>query len=733
MSDKNARRSTLSVGMLGTVALTLAVLIIGGVLGYLNARRLDGNRRLVSHSHEVVQSLDALLSNLKDAETGQRGYLLTGEERYLEPYDAALSKVALLRQRLTVLIADNPGQIERLRALEATGDDKLAELKQTITLMRSGDKLGALVIVRDGSGKNLMDDMRRKVAAMEQVEADLLQARDRQTDASYRATVAAIALSTLLGVFLTGVVFYAFHLNLTREQHAAGILSEEKERLRTTLASIGDAVIATDHRANVSFLNPVAEQLTGWTSAQAAGVPLTEVFNIVNETTRLAVENPAIRALREGVIVGLANHTVLIAKNGAEWPIDDSAAPIRRDDGSVAGCVLVFRDITERKRDDEELRRLAAELSEADRRKDEFLATLAHELRNPLAPIRTGLQILQGSRVGTEDQDRVRKMIERQTDQLVRLVDDLMDVSRITRGTLELRKERIELATVLQHAVETARPLIEARGHTLSVNLPSAPMFINADTTRLGQVFANLLNNAAKYSEPGGRISLSAERRGNELWTTVKDSGIGIPADMLSRIFEMFAQVDKSLEKSHGGLGIGLTLAKRLTEMHGGTLEVSSDGPGRGSEFVVRLPAALAGVAEARPQDAGTTLAESGVRSRILVADDNEDSVTTLAMLLETFGQEVHTASDGLEAVRAAASFAPDVAILDIGMPGLNGYEACRAIRAQPGREKIVMIALSGWGQEEDKRRSQEAGFDYHLVKPVDPAALMQLLAKLRP
>lgn len=594
MAEHNGRPPT------GAIYLTLAVLIAGGLIGYMNVRRLDDNRRLVSRTHEVAESLETLLSTLKDAETGQRGYLLSGTTEYLEPYQAALSGLSAERQHLAALISDNPAQVIALSGLNTRIDAKLDELAQTIGLMKRGDKPGALAIVNAGSGKATMDGVRRDVAGMKRAEMDLAQSRDRETIASYRAAVASIALATFVGVLLTGLVLYGFRRNLTQAQIAARLLAEEEERLRTTLASIGDAVISTDADANVTFLNPVAEALTAWTNADAAGQPLSQVFNIVNESSRLAVENPAIRALRDGVIVGLANHTILIAKDGTEWPIDDSAAPIRSADGSVAGCVLVFRDISGRKKDEEALQRMAANLADADRRKDEFLATLAHELRNPLAPIRTGLQLLHRMRPshgpGQKEDDYIRRMIERQTDHLVRLVDDLMDVSRITRGVLELRKKRVDLAAVLRDAVEAARPIIESKGHQLTLTLPPTPMFVDADTTRLGQVFTNLLNNAAKYSERDGRIWLAAERRDSTLVISVKDTGIGIPSDMLPKIFEMFAQVDRSLERSQGGLGIGLTLAKRLAEMHGGALEAHSDGPGQGSEFVVRLPAALAPV-----------------------------------------------------------------------------------------------------------------------------------------
>lgn len=372
---------------------------------------------------------------------------------------------------------------------------------------------------------------------------------------------------------------------------------------------------------------------------------------------------------------------------------------------------------------------LAQARAEADRRKDEFLATLAHELRNPLAPIRNGLTVMRLASGDREAVEKARGMMERQVQQMVRLIDELLDLSRISRGKVELRLERVTLAAEVQSAVETSRPLIEGSGHELLVHLPSEPVFVNADTTRLAQVFSNLLNNAAKYTERGGHIRLTAEARDGEVRVSVKDDGIGIPPPMLPAVFDMFTQVDRSLEKSQGGLGIGLSIVRRLVEMHGGTVEALSAGHGQGSEFVVRLPTLAPPAAEPGPMSEAGDPAEPAVKRRVLVADDNADSAESLAMMLELMGNEVRIAHDGLEAVEAAAQFRPEVIVLDIGMPGLNGYDACRHIREQPWGREPMIVALTGWGQVEDKRRSKEAGFDRHLVKPIEPAALGQLLA----
>jgi signal transduction histidine kinase len=370
------------------------------------------------------------------------------------------------------------------------------------------------------------------------------------------------------------------------------------------------------------------------------------------------------------------------------------------------------------------------DLQEADRRKDEFLAVLAHELRNPLAPIVNAGQILLREDAAEEERRAAREVIDRQVRQMARLVDDLMDVSRISHGRIELRKRTVDVAEVARRAIETSRPLIAARGHHLDVTLPSEPLLAEADPTRLEQVFSNLLNNAAKYTEPGGRIHLAAERVDGHAVIRVRDSGIGISPEQLSGLFEMFAQGDRSLERAQGGLGIGLGLARSLVEMHGGTVRADSAGPGRGSEFTVRLPL-LAAAPEAAGPPATAASPASGLSGglRVLVVDDNQDSADSMALLLQIRGYEVRTAYDGLEAVTAAAEFAPSMVLLDIGLPKMNGYEAARRIRQQPGGKDLKLVALTGWGQEEDKRRALAAGFDLHVTKPLEPALLEQLLA----
>ena len=784
--------------------------------------------------------------------------------------------------------------------------------------------------------------------------------------------------------FVTGLAAYLFTCGIIiaigeAMRRAQAHAAERSEVLRVTLASIGDAVITTDTAGDVTFLNAVAERLTGWTNEDARGEPLETVFRIVNEHTREPLPNPAESALRDGTVVGLANHAMLIAKGRLEVPIDDSAAPIMDSSGIVSGCVLIFRDVTERReaekreavrlldarllaaivessddaivrksldgivqswnaaaerlfgytaadaigrhislvippdrlseedeiiarlksgqrvdhfetvrmrrdgspihvsltispiygangsvvgasktvrditerkateadrekfftlvenstdfigicdpdavpiyvnpaglrmvglrsvhdprgrnvrefffpedqsrimdeflpkviedghgeidirfrnfdtgaarwmaykvlkltdtagrvvgfatvsqdvtdrrRLEDHLRQLAADLSEADQRKNEFLATLAHELRNPMAPLSNMLEVLK--RVGDDrpKRDNAIETMDRQLTQLVRLVDDLLDLSRITHNRIELRRRRVELASLVHQAVQAARPLAEATGHHFHLALSRDPIYLNADPVRLSQVFGNLLNNSCKYSDPGGTITVTTARDGGDAVITVDDSGVGIPPDKLESIFDMFTQLDRAGASSQGGLGIGLTLVRRLVQLHGGSVEARSAGAGKGSAFVVRVPI------EDVPEVAAAEAASRPTHARrILVVDDNRDAAESLSMLLSITGHETTMAHDGGAASEYAERDRPDVVLLDIGLPTLSGYEVCRRIRQQPWGRQMFVIALTGWGQEEDRQKTREAGFDGHLVKPVAYDSLLRLLDSL--
>jgi PAS domain S-box-containing protein len=407
--------------------------------------------------------------------------------------------------------------------------------------------------------------------------------------------------------------------------------------------------------------------------------------------------------------------------------------PSERDLRLLDLLARLAADLIEKQLAEETLRRQSALLKEADRRKDEFLATLAHELRNPLAPLRNAIELLRRANESKPLMEQALGVADRQLSQMARLVDDLLDNSRIATGKLQLRMEPVELVTVLNTAIEIARPVIEASAHELSVTLPPHAVHVQADPVRLAQAFSNLLNNAAKYSDKSGHIRLTAERCGDKAVISVRDSGIGIAPEHLARIFTMFSQMTPALDRSQGGLGVGLSLVKALIELHGGTIEALSDGPGTGSKFTVHLPVIDAPVQAPSIPTSNSNGARRVGKCRVLVVDDLRDAANSMAIMLRMMGHETATAYDGLEAVETAAAFRPDVMLIDIGLPKMNGYETARHIRGAPWGSNVALVALTGWGQEQDKQRALDAGFDQHLTKPVPPSALKELLANLAP
>lgn len=495
-------------------------------------------------------------------------------------------------------------------------------------------------------------------------------------------------------------------------------LEEQRQELETRFTSLvknirDHSIFTLDAEGRITSWNHEAERILGFSETDVIGQYFSLIFTAEDRVNGIP-ELELSTAKSEGRAEDERWH---LCKNENQFWALGIVSPIHDATGKHIGYCKILRDMTERK-----LAEQALQL--ADRRKDEFLATLAHELRSPLAPLLNGLRLLKL----TSDPDKIeqaRSMMERQLGQMARLVDDLMDASRITRNKLEFRKEQIELRSIVRCAVETARPQIEAKGHTLTVTLPPQPVYLDGDLIRLAQVFWNLLNNSAKYTESGGQIDLNAETDGDQAIVTVRDNGIGIPPESLPGLFGMFSQVDRSLERAEGGLGIGLALVKGLTQGHGGTVDVQSDGVGCGSTFTVRLPVLKSPVIAKKYTDRE---AEPNPRRKILVVDDNQDSAASMAMLLRMMGNETRTANDGLQAVELADEFRPDVIVMDIGLPKLNGYDACRCIRQTPWGGDMLIIAATGWSQEEDRRRSKEAGFDHHLVKPIGTAELNHLI-----
>ncbi len=502
-------------------------------------------------------------------------------------------------------------------------------------------------------------------------------------------------------------------------------LKGRDRRFRTLVEQVKDyAIFMTDTERRATSWNEGVRQVLGFGEGEWIGrdvVPLIFTPEAIRDGVAQKEFDDAKAHGRGG------DDRWMVRKGGARFFAYGVLTALRGDDGGLLGFTKVVRDQTERKRLEDDLHRHAEQLAEQHRLKDEFLAMLGHELRNPLAPIANAVQLLRLRENEDQLQQKARTIIERQVGQLTRIVDELLEVTRITSGRIQLRHDRLAVSSLVERAVETARPVIDQRGHELTVSLPPDPIWLDADPTRMEQVVVNLLANAAKYTGECGRIWLTVRREGAECVLRVKDTGEGIAPALLPYVFDLFTQAERSLDRSQGGLGIGLALVQRLVELHGGRIEARST-LGGGSEFTVRLPAAAASAD--RPLVPAEAAGPTGPSVRVLVVDDNVDAAESLADVLRALGHDVRTAHDGPAGLEAAADFRPDVALLDIGLPGLDGYEVARRLRRQPSFRSLVLAAMTGYGQEGDRRKARDAGFDHHLVKPVDPAALAPLLTR---
>ncbi len=523
---------------------------------------------------------------------------------------------------------------------------------------------------------------------------------------------------------------------------AAATIKAKDERLRLILDNTTDyGFVLADLEGVITEWEGGAAAVTGWSATEAVGQPITLIFTSEDRDAGIPISEMA-RAASMGRAADRRWH---LRKDGGRFFADGVMVGLRDAEGLLHGYAKIFRDSTsehlsatelEAARDREHraaesLRVLAADLSEANRRKTEFLAVLAHELRNPLAPIRNGVQILKLIDNAPAAMVKAREMMDRQLTHLVSLVDDLLDVARITQGKFDLKIQSVEVGQIVMAAVEASSPWMEISKHELSVQLPDEPLVLEADPTRLTQVFCNLLNNAAKFTPPGGRISIHVRRHGDHAVIVVRDTGIGLSAESLHSVFDMFSQVKGRRDAAHGGLGIGLSLVRSLVELHGGVVGVQSPGDGLGSVFEVRVPLSKKASVDPATQTNELGGGDSQRRYRILVVDDNVDAADSLAILLQSLGHDISVAYDGLEAMALAETYRPELVFLDIGMPRMNGYEVAAAFRRTPSLEHAVLVALTGWGSHEDRLRSREAGFDHHLTKPAGAAVLSRLFRNL--
>ena len=544
----------------------------------------------------------------------------------------------------------------------------------------------------------------------------------------------------------------SIHLARRRAEES---LREQSDWLRVTLASIGDAVISTDVEGRVTFMNRVAESLTGWRQAEALGRFLTEIFQILNEESRQPVENPVLRALSAVTTVGLANHTILISKDGTEWPIDDLAAPIRGEQGEILGAVLVFRDISERKRMEMEQERLLSaaqraqkEAEQANRLKDEFLATASHELRTPLTAVVGWSRMLRTGKLDAENSARALEAIERNATLQTKLIDDLLDVSRIITGKLTLDRRPIEIAHVVSDAVNTVRPAADAKNIAIETSFYTQAGPVLGDANRLQQVIWNLLSNAVKFTPKNGRIEVALQRVNSEVEISVGDSGEGISSEFLPYVFDRFRQGDGKTTRLHSGLGLGLAIVRQLVELHGGTVSAHSDGPGRGSIFKLRLPVlSINNVPDRKSVASDFTLTRARVTDglnlecsprldglRVLVVEDDPDTRQMLKALLSECNADVITVPSAAEAIKEIGRRKPDVLVSDLGMPEQDGYELIKKVREMESADhtaRIPALALTAYAKAEDRVRALAGGYQVHLSKPVEPAEFLLVVANL--
>ena len=695
--------------------MALGLLVANVLFMVWNLYAISDASREVRWSHETIVRLEDIRSELLKAEIAEVEFVYSGKERNLTQFNRSVAKVRNSLKALSGRLHDNPTRRSYLLAVERAIAAETAEIGGVI----GARKAGAPVAILDDQLQGRMDRVERRIDAMEMAETEYRKSKqDENNDLFWSAIYAFVAASALDLVLLLGVHYLSYR---SRRE-----LTLNAEWFSTTLRNIGDAVIATDASGRISFMNGVAEELTGWGEPEAAGRPLEDVFVILEEMTREPAISPVGRVIATGAIQGLVDHTILISRGGLERPINDSAAPIKNPDGMIQGVVMVFRDVTQDRLASAERERFYRELGERDRRKDEFLAMLAHELRNPLAAI--GYAVMLSSQFDTREHlDLSLDVIRRQMRHLSRLIDDLLDVSRISRGKIALKQDRIDAGASLVNAIETVRPLIDERGQSLEVSIEPGGLPIDADPTRLEQIFVNLLNNAAKYTDNGGKIKVVGRKEDHLITVVISDTGIGIAPENLSQMFELFVQGDRSLARSEGGLGIGLTVVKKLVEMHGGSVTARSEGIGKGSEFTIRLPAA--GYSEDGDSAPRPALRVPGP-TRVLVVDDNVDTVHNLSKFLKILGLEVEVAYNGHEAIEKARRSQPDYILLDLILPGMDGYEVARYLRKETSCRDAVIIAITGGSGDADRKRCEASGIDHHMLKPLDQDILVTLLSK---
>ncbi len=721
MRPMEMRAASVRTVFLGMAAVLAGSLIISFFVGNQALKVADQR----SAHEDITRELQQTFSTLQDAETGQRGFLLAQDESYLEPYTAATDEVPAHLARLRRardqgdIPADLSDRFERLTT------EKLAELSRTISTARRDGYPAAVSILRTDEGQKKMDELRAVHSSIREHEKEVADGINRhlQRLSDLRAGVFAAAIAINLG-FLAWA-FRRIRREMARRSVADLEAQRQRDILAVSLASIGDAVIVTDTESRITFLNDVAVELTGWGREEALGQACGRVFRIVNETSRAVVESPVDAVLRTGKIVGLANHTILIRKDGSEVPIDDSGAPMREPDGTVRGVILVFRDFSQYKNAENEQRRLRERLEVANLAKDNFLATLSHELRTPLTPVLATLSAWESNREVPSALIEDVRMLTRNVRLEVRLIDDLLDLTRIARGQMTLRRERVDVHALLAAVVEIFRRDLDRRLVRIGVRMAAKEMLVDGDPARLQQVFWNILGNAAKFTPDGGRIEIVTTNIEDDLRVTFADNGRGMSEETIKGLFQPFERTANRAGYQPGGLGIGLTISQNLMRAQGGEIEVKSGGVGLGASFTVRIPT-LKTEPETDGGSIGSPVDKPVVPAlAIMLLEDHADSAQVISRILRALGHSVDVVHNVADALVQIGARRYDLVLSDIGLPdgtGIDFISKAREFCSTP------MIALTGYGMEEDVARYMSAGFFRQLTKPVRFDQLEELL-----
>lgn len=735
------------------IGAVVVLMVVSGFAGSQYTQRLRMHTNLVKESYLLLNKLDNLESTLQSAESGQLGFILTGQESYLDSFRSARKKVDSFLNDLSALENADATERSKVVALKPIAEQKMIDLASIIDVRRSDGFEAAQKRVTDGVVIQSMDAVHNAIDEIRHVERQSMAKREIDAATTYSTALFVGLLSTVVGLALVVSVLYLVQSNRQRAERAAETISAERERLQASLDRIRRleidnkrmdqymrsfveqvedyAIFAMDEDCRATTWNNGVLKVLGFQESEFVGQDIRQLI-FVPEAIELGIP---IAEFETAASLGSASDDRWMMRKGSHrfWASGITSA-VKDDRGNLVGFSKVMRDLTERKRDEDELAELAARHSESNRRMNEFMATLAHELRNPLAPIRNAIDLM-GMTSLTPEHEELRALMGRQVEQVIRLIDDLLDVSRIGRGKIVLQRSLVDLRTIIESSIEAFNAVILEKQQHLQCDVCQEEVRVHVDPARLTQVVSNLLNNASRYSDNGSPIHLELKMEKEDdnhgyAIIVIQDDGIGISADRLEEIFQMFAQVDDSLGRGNAGLGIGLTLVKTLVELHRGTVVAQSDGIGLGSTFTVRIPLAAANA---------DTVAEEPIKEwplctrtfNVLVVEDMRALRTIMARLLEKLGHRVQVAEDGLAALDALTRFNPDIIFSDISMPGMTGYDLARKIRDQPSQSETYLVAMSGYGQLSDRMQSQASGFDEHMIKPVDITKLRELFERL--